>query len=140
MTVTVKNGSDGLVHSAQVEAVVEHIVRRTPIDHVSGSGRINSNLMETPACYWLQIAPGVDSDALRVEVLRRKVTLKGRYSIPSVDGSTMVWHDLIGGEIFEVYTLPAEVDTRSAEAEYERGILMLTLPKRRHPLPTSVHA
>lgn len=130
----------GRAESRSIEAAIQYIARREPIHHVSGAGRINSNLLETPACYWLQIAlPGVDSEALSVEVLPRKVTVRGRYSIPAIPGSTTVWHDIIGGDIFEVYTLPFEVDAQAARAEYQRGILILTLPKRQDPDPTPVY-
>jgi HSP20 family protein len=45
------------------------------------------------------------------------------------EGAQIIWMGMGGGEFREEVTLPGEVNSDQASAEYRDGILTLTLPK-----------
>lgn len=100
---------------------------------------MRSNLLETWDSIWLQIAlPGADVHCLKAEVTGRKLVIKGKTNIPSVEGATFLRHDLPSGEIFEIFELPAEVDGDKAEVQYRDGVLTVRLPQVAYLKPASI--
>lgn len=107
-----------------------------PAERVGG---MPCNLIETWANYYLQVAlPGIDPERLDVQVEGRKAIVKGKYAFPEVDNGTYLWHGMAEGEFSEVFPFPAEVDGDKAEAQYERGVLTVRLPKVDYLKPKSV--
>ena len=75
--------------------------------------------------------PGVSKDNLEITTTGNTVTLKGtsRYEHKEEKGD---YHrsEISHGVFARTVTLPAEVDSDKAEAEFKDGLLELTLPKR----------
>lgn len=98
-----------------------------------------SNLTETWSSCSLQVAlPGIDPDALEIEIVARTVTVRGRYHVPAPDDGTDVWRDIPSGRFEETYRLPLEVDGDRAEAQYAHGILTIRMPKVAHLKPAAL--
>jgi HSP20 family molecular chaperone IbpA len=109
---------DGTVGPVSVECIVD------------GSGKMESNLLETWDTYFLQLSvPGVDQDRLHIEVVDRQVMVSGSYRVPAIDEAASIWEHIASGRFYEVFRLPGPADGESTRAEYDRGILTVTLPK-----------
>jgi HSP20 family protein len=90
----------------------------------------SSNLYETPERYIMQVVlPGVQVDSLQITAHQNVVTLQGTAGVAAPEGTQAIWVGLGGGEFREQVTLPSEVDADTASADYQDGILTLTLPK-----------
>jgi HSP20 family protein len=91
---------------------------------------LNSNLYETPESYIMQVVlPGVQVDSLQITAHQNVVTLQGTAGVAAPEGAQGLWVGLGAGEFREQVTLPGEVDADTASADYQDGILTLTLPK-----------
>ena len=104
-------------------------------DNSTGSGRtygfgLNSNLYETADSYIMQVVlPGVKVDSLQITAHQNVLTLQGTAGVAAPEGGQAIWVGLGAGEFREQVTLPGEVDADKAGADYQDGILTLTLPK-----------
>jgi HSP20 family protein len=101
----------------------------TPQGSNAGLG-LNSNLYETPESYIMQIVlPGVQVDTLQITAHQNVLSLQGTAGVAAPEGATGLWVGLGAGDFQEQVTLPGEVDADAASADYQHGILTLTLPK-----------
>ncbi|HWE63485.1 MAG TPA: Hsp20/alpha crystallin family protein, partial [Chloroflexota bacterium] len=91
------------------------------------------NLYERDDSLILQIPlPGVKPDQLNISVRENVVTLQGTTEIPAPDGARPIFQGAGGGQFREQIVLPSDVDAEQASAQYQDGVLMLTLPKAQH--------
>jgi HSP20 family protein len=76
--------------------------------------------------------PGIDPEAIAITVEKNTVTITGKTTPSSTDGSKTTWfiQELPRGDFSRALTLPFEVDAAQADATFENGLLRLTLPKR----------
>lgn len=90
---------------------------------------LGSNLWESNDHYTAQFAmPGVKADSISVMVDRGVLTVQGEPAVTAPEGAKALWQGLMGQTQYRV-TLPAEVEADQAQANYEHGILTITLPK-----------
>lgn len=77
--------------------------------------------------------PGARPDDIDLTIEQNTLTIKGRYGQTLQDESakTATWYrrEIVAGQFAESITLPVPVDAERAEANFEDGILTLTLPK-----------
>lgn len=77
--------------------------------------------------------PGVPKDDIHVALDGNVVTL--RAEIKQEDSSRkddkVLRSERYFGEVSRSFQLPVEIDTASASAKYDNGVLSLTLPKKR---------
>lgn len=100
---------------------------------------LNSNLYETEDGYIMQVVlPGANPDEVQITAHQNVLTLQGKTGVAAPEGARGVWVGLGGGEFREQVTLPGEVDADKATAEYQDGILTLTLPKASHARPRTI--
>jgi HSP20 family protein len=120
----------------------ESFVLPTALDRsVNNSGRVSLpvNLFETQEGYVLTVAlPGMNPEQLDIQVVGREVSIKGAFASNVPENATWIWQGIPTGEFFETFTLPVEVQGDTSEANYEHGVLSLTLPKAEHLRPKSV--
>lgn len=96
-------------------------------------GLSGMNLYERDDSYILQIPlPGVKSDQLRISVRENVLTLQGRIEFPVPEGARPLLQEAGGEEFRERVVLPGDVDAEQAQADYQDGVLTLTLPKAPH--------
>jgi HSP20 family protein len=83
--------------------------------------------------------PGIDVNKLEIDVLGRRLTLSAE-QVDSDAEAGVVWHRRERQrEIFKrSLTLPEEIDTEKVAAEYNKGILTITLPKAASALPKKI--
>jgi HSP20 family protein len=105
----------------------------------NGRPSLPVNLFETGDSYILHAAlPGLNPENVDIEVVGRKVSIKGKFEINTPEGGSWLWQGIPTGEFYETYTLPVEVDNTAVEAGYERGILSIMLPKAEHVKPKTI--
>ena len=74
--------------------------------------------------------PGIDREQLNIEVTREAVLISGTYPPQTQpDKSAYFRSEFPRGQFRRVVSLPFAVDNTAAQANYEQGILTLTLPK-----------
>jgi HSP20 family protein len=65
-------------------------------------------------------------------VVRPVLTLQGTNQLSAPEGARALYRGIGGGQFREQVALPADVDEENANAQYQDGILTLTLPKAQH--------
>jgi HSP20 family protein len=74
--------------------------------------------------------PGVSKEGIAVDVKGRVLTLKGERSADNeVKEESYFRRERVYGRFARSFTLPAEIDADSVKAEYNDGVLKITLPK-----------
>lgn len=95
---------------------------------VAGIG-VPVDVAELDDAYVLYVVlPGVDPDAVDLHVEDERVVLKGDIREPEIDGQ-WVSRERRFGRFQRTIVLPGPIDPDGAEARYERGILVVRLPK-----------
>jgi HSP20 family protein len=79
--------------------------------------------------------PGVDAPSVSVLVSERTLVVSGERDRPKVDGSVYQQMEIEYGPFQRQVRLPDDVDPKRARAEYERGILRISLPISEKPVP-----
>ena len=74
--------------------------------------------------------PGVRKDDIDVDVSRNAVTVQARFGgrDPTAGGKRLQEERTVG-ECFRSFTFPSEIDIAKASANFEHGVLTLSLPK-----------
>jgi HSP20 family protein len=91
------------------------------------------NLYETTDSYILQaLLPGVNPDQLNITARENVLTLQGKTELAMPDGARAVMVSAATGDFQQQIQLPGDVDTERATADYQNGVLTLTLPKAAH--------
>jgi HSP20 family protein len=90
------------------------------------------NLYEDQESVYIEaLAPGLEPASLNISVVRNTVTLAGEK--PRVTGEVKpeAFHreERAAGKFMRSLELPSEVEADKAKAEYQHGLLLLTLPK-----------
>ncbi|MDB5057522.1 MAG: Hsp20/alpha crystallin family protein [Chloroflexi bacterium] len=94
---------------------------------------LSVNLYEKDNSFILQIPlPGVKPDQLNITARENVVTLQGTTEIAPPEGARPLFQGASAGQFREQLILPADVDAENASAQYQNGILTLTLPKAQH--------
>jgi HSP20 family protein len=85
------------------------------------------------------VLPGLDVEKIDIKVLGRRLTLAGEFACPDLPEGTN-WHrrERSRGRFERNLQLAANVDAEKVEAEYQQGILRITLPKAASALPKKI--
>ncbi|MBC3929053.1 Hsp20/alpha crystallin family protein [Undibacterium sp. CY21W] len=103
-------------------------------DPLPSPAQIKIDVQENEGAYTVQAeVPGVPKDDIHVALDGNVVTL--RAEIKQEDNSRkddkVLRSERYFGEVSRSFQLPVEIDTASASAKYDNGVLSLTLPKKR---------
>lgn len=92
------------------------------------------------AVYVEALAPGIDPEKLEINVLRNQLTISGEKVVANGSVGKENYHrsERAGGRFTRGMTLPAQVDADRVSADYEAGILRLTLPKAEEAKPRKI--
>ena len=76
--------------------------------------------------------PGVKKEDIQVDVEGNLVSLRAetRQEKEEKKGEKVIYSERSYGMVSRSFTLPTEVDSKGAKAEYKDGVLNLTLPKK----------
>ena len=113
---------------------------RDPFGPAVGSWGMPIDVFETDEEFVLEAAlPGANPDAIDVSVVGNQVTLRAETApVGEVEDAQYVLRERRYGRYTRSLTLPVEVQADAASADYEAGLLRLTLPKVETEKPKSV--
>jgi HSP20 family protein len=94
--------------------------------------RIRTDISETDQAFMVKAEiPGVKKEDIKISVEGIRVSINAEVKEEKEEKTTdMVRSERYYGQQSRSFTLPQEVDDAKAEAKYENGVLMLTLPKK----------
>ena len=89
------------------------------------------------------LMPGVDPKTLDVQIVRDTLRLTGEKprwpsSAPKVQEDAYHRNERAAGRFVRTITLPTDVDDKAIEANYEHGVLHVTLPKAESAKPRHI--
>lgn len=119
-----------------MDRLFESSVGRLPALRTSGEDLGSSNLgldvYETKDCYVVKAAvPGVDPKNVDISVEDDVLTIKGQFEHKDeAQEESYLRRELRYGSFQRSLRLPPTVDAEKAEAEFEHGVLKLSLPKK----------
>jgi HSP20 family protein len=99
------------------------------------------NLAEDGDQFYIEaLAPGVDPATIDLAVIRNMVTISGEKRRHLEDITPEAFHrsERAAGKFVRTIELPVAVDADHVKAEYQHGILMVTLPKAATAKPTQI--
>ena len=97
-----------------------------------------SSLLEDGDGYTLQVEmPGVNKEGLEISVENNELTILGRRSLPSVDG-TLIHRESRTSNFRRSFELDPSINTGKISAKIEQGVVTLTLPKAEQVKPRKI--
>ena len=97
-----------------------------------------SSVIEDPDHYTLQVdMPGVNKEGLEIAVENNELTILGRRSLPTMDG-TVIHRESRPENFRRTFELDPSIDTGKISAKIEQGVLVLTLPKAEQVRPRKI--
>src|ERR1700736_3570358 len=97
-----------------------------------------SSLLEDGDRYRLQVEmPGVNKEGLEIAVENNELTILGRRSLPTVDG-TLIHRDSPPHNFRRPFELDPSIDAAKISAKINQGVVTLTLPKAEQVNPRKI--
>jgi HSP20 family protein len=97
-----------------------------------------SSVIEDGDGYMLQVEmPGVNKEGLEISVENNELTILGRRSLPTIDG-TLIYRESRPENFRRTFELDPSIDTRKISAKIEQGVVTLTLPKADQVKPRKI--
>lgn len=132
-----------LVNSFEsMQREMEHLLRGFDLDPVvrRDHGRINFNIREQDDKYLVEAAlPGVDPEKLDISVINRQLVIKGEFAQPEVPENARVHRqERRSGSFEQNLMMTDKLDTDKIEAEYQDGILIISVPKAQEAMPKKI--
>jgi len=126
---TVSTAMDQLLNSAVVPSRGRISGTSLPIDVIE-----NEDAFIVKA-----VVPGIHPDDLDIQVNDQILTLRGEWKQPEAhQGTTFHLRERAGGRFERTLQLPLPVNVDAVQAQYECGILTLTLPKTESVKPRRI--
>lgn len=95
--------------------------------------RIRMDVEETDKDYVVTAdIPGMKKEDIKVAIEGNTVSIQAQTASEQEqkEGSNIVRRERYLGQQYRSFTLPQEIDDKSAQAQYENGVLKLSLPKK----------
>jgi HSP20 family protein len=83
-------------------------------------------------------APGVESNALKVNIEQNLLTISGERRVPPTDGAAQYRKERFDGAFQRAITLPDDVDPERVEASYRDGVLHVSVQRREPARPRQI--
>ena len=97
-----------------------------------------STVLESADGYTLEVEmPGVSKENLEMWVENNELTILGRRSIPSVEG-TLIHRESRPENFRRSFELDPSIDAEKISAKIEQGVVTLTLPKAEQVKPRKI--
>jgi HSP20 family protein len=97
-----------------------------------------SSVTEIADGYTLEIEmPGVIKDGLEISVENNELTIIGRRSLPTVEG-TLIHRESRPESFRRVFEIDPSIDADKISAKIDQGLVTLTLPKAEHVKPRKI--
>lgn len=83
--------------------------------------------------------PGMDVDNISISVTGAGLTISGMSKAdPIKEGETYLRQERELGSFQRSFQLPFQVDPKTVEAKYEKGVLKVTLPRQKEDVPKKI--
>ncbi|MFM0136339.1 Hsp20/alpha crystallin family protein [Caballeronia grimmiae] len=95
--------------------------------------QVKIDVSETDAAYLVKAdLPGIEKKDIDVKLDRNTVSIhaKSERNKEEKEGERVIRRERYSGEISRTFSLGSEIDEAGASAQYQNGILTLTLPKK----------
>ena len=97
-----------------------------------------ASVIEDGDGYTLQVEmPGVNKEGLEISIENNELTLVGRRSLPSIEG-TLLHRESRRENFRRVFELDPSIDANKISAKIEQGIVTLKLPKAEQVKPRKI--
>jgi HSP20 family protein len=98
------------------------------------------NLREDEENLFLDVRiPGLDKDDFQINIKNNTLSISGKKPTPeNIEAKNYHRKERITGTFIRAVALPVEVDSEKIEANYEKGILSITLPKAASARPKKI--
>ena len=97
-----------------------------------------ASVTESADGYMLEIEmPGVKKDGLDISVDNNELTIIGRRSLPTVEG-TLIHRESRPENFRRAFEIDPSIDANKINAKIEQGLVTLTLPKAEHVKPRKI--
>jgi len=91
-----------------------------------------ASVTEAAEGYALEVEmPGVNKEGLEVSVENNELTIVGRRSLPTVEG-TLIHHESRPENYRRTFEIDPSIDADKISAKIHQGLVTLTLPKEEH--------
>jgi len=98
----------------------------------------SASVIEAGDGYTLEIEmPGVTKDGVDISVENNELTIVGRRSLPTVQG-TLIHHESRPENFRRTFELDPSIDAEKISAKIEQGLVTLTLAKAEHVKPRKI--
>lgn len=76
--------------------------------------------------------PGIDKEAVKIQIDGPRVTISAetRKTDEKSEGGKVIYRERSASQFYRSFELPADIDSATAEAKLENGVLSLTLPRK----------
>jgi HSP20 family protein len=82
--------------------------------------------------------PGIDKNDLQIQAKENTIRISGRKSVVYPDGVSVHRRERVWGEFDRTLSLPVQLDPDRIKAEYQDGILALSLPRSERDKPRTI--
>jgi HSP20 family protein len=97
-----------------------------------------ASVIEAADGYTLEVEmPGVNKDGLDISIENNELTIIGRRSLPTVEG-TLIHHESRPENFRRTFELDPSIDGNKISAKIDQGLVTLTLPKADHVKPRRI--
>src|SRR5205807_7865804 len=97
-----------------------------------------ASVIEDADGYTLEIEmPGVNKEGLEISVENNELTIIGRRSLPTIEG-TLIHGELRPHNFRRTFELDPSIDTGKINAKIDQGVVTLTLPKAEQVKPRKI--
>ena len=87
-------------------------------------------LSEDTKAYWLKVdLPGLKKDEIKVDVTENHITVSGERKVERKEDKKNHVSEMAYGSFTRSFSFPVSVDPEKTEAQFENGVLRVTLPK-----------
>ena len=81
--------------------------------------------------------PGVNKEGIEISIDNNELTIVGRRSLPTVDG-TLIHHESRPENFRRAFEIDPSIDSNKISAKIDQGLVTLTLPKAEHVKPRKI--
>jgi len=98
----------------------------------------SASVLEEGDGYVLQVEmPGVHKEGLEISIENNELTIIGRRSLPTVEG-TLIHHESRRENYRRTFELDPSINSDKIGAKVDHGVVTLTLPKAEHVRPRKI--
>jgi len=98
----------------------------------------SASVLEEGDGYVLQVEmPGVNKEGLEISIENNELTIIGRRSLPTVEG-TLIHHESRRENFRRTFELDPSINPDKISAKIDQGVVTLTLPKAEHVRPRKI--